>query len=45
MGITGEDLDVDPFNGKISQTLAYNRALTAAEVKQNFNALRGRFGI
>ena len=45
MGIAGEDLDVDPFNGKISQTLAYNRALTAAEVKQNFNALRGRFGI
>lgn len=23
----------------------YNRALTASEVKQNFNALRGRFGI
>jgi hypothetical protein len=23
----------------------YNRALTPAEVKQNFNALRGRYGI
>ena len=31
------------FDGKISQTLVYNRALTAAEVTQNFNALRGRF--
>jgi len=33
------------FDGKISQTLVYNRALTASEIKQNFNALRGRFGI
>jgi hypothetical protein len=23
----------------------YNRALTASEIQQNFNALRGRFGI
>ena len=27
------------------QFSAYNRALTAAEISQNFNALRGRFGI
>ena len=33
------------MDGKISQTLVYNRALTAAEIKQNFNALRGRYGI
>jgi len=33
------------FNGKISVTLVYNRALTATEVTQNFNALRGRYGI
>jgi hypothetical protein len=33
------------FNGKIGSAFMYNRALTAAEVKQNFNALRGRFGI
>jgi len=45
IGITGNDLDNDPFDGKISQTLAYNRALTASEVKQNYNALKGRFGI
>ena len=32
-------------NGKISSTMIYNRALTADEIKQNFNALRGRYGI
>jgi hypothetical protein len=31
--------------GNISIIKAYNRALTAAEVQQNFNALRGRFNI
>ena len=33
------------FGGNISQASIYNRALTAAEVSQNFNALRGRFSI
>lgn len=33
------------FNGDITQVQIYNRALTAAEIKQNFTALRGRFGI
>lgn len=33
------------FNGNIVNSLIYNRALTAAEIQQNFNALRGRFGI
>jgi len=32
-------------NSKISYVLAYNRVLTASEIQQNFNALRGRFGI
>ena len=32
-------------NGKISNFKIYNRALTATEVSQNFNALRGRYGI
>jgi hypothetical protein len=32
-------------NGRISNAQLYNRALTAEEVTQNFNALRGRFGI
>jgi hypothetical protein len=34
-----------PFNGKISNAKIYNRALSATEVSQNFNALRGRYGI
>jgi hypothetical protein len=33
------------FTGNISNMLFYNRALTAAEISQNFNATRGRFGI
>ena len=33
------------FNGNIAQTQIYNRALSAAEIAQNYNALRGRFGI
>jgi hypothetical protein len=33
------------FIGSISQVQIYNRVLTAAEIQQNFNALRGRFGI
>jgi len=33
------------FNGRIAQTQIYNRALTSTEIQQNFNALRGRFGI
>jgi hypothetical protein len=30
---------------QVSYVLAYNRVLTAAEITQNFNATRGRFGI
>ena len=33
------------LNGDIAKAFIYSRALTASEVKQNFNALRGRFGI
>ena len=33
------------MNGNIYSTQIYNRALSATEVTQNFNALRGRFGI
>jgi len=33
------------INGRMSSTRMYNRALSATEVSQNFNALRGRFGI
>ena len=33
------------MNGRISNAKIYNRALSAAEVSQNFNALRGRYGL
>jgi hypothetical protein len=33
------------FQGSISNVNIYNRALSAAEIQQNFNALRGRFNI
>ena len=33
------------FNGYIGAWKIYNRALTLAEITQNFNALRGRYGV
>ena len=33
------------FAGSIAAVQIYNRVLTAADVSQNFNALRGRFGV
>lgn len=33
------------YNGRVAQVQIYNRALTAAEVLQNYNALKGRFGL
>lgn len=33
------------FNGRIAVVKVYNRALSADEIRQNFNALRGRYGI
>lgn len=33
------------FNGYIGDVTIYNKALSAAEVLQNFNALQGRYGI
>jgi hypothetical protein len=35
----------DWFTGNIAQVSIYNRTLSADEVAQNFNSLRGRFGI
>jgi hypothetical protein len=34
-----------PFKGNIGSVKIYNRTLSATEVLQNFNALRGRYGI
>ena len=33
------------FNGQISIVKLYNRALTSTEITQNYNALKGRFGL
>jgi hypothetical protein len=42
---TGPTTPAALFAGNIYSTQVYNRALSATEVSQNFNALRGRFGI
>lgn len=44
VGRQGE-LNSEYFGGKIAQASIYNKALTPAEIQQNFNATRGRFGI
>jgi len=33
------------YNGRISNTSIYNRALSATEVLQNYNATKGRYGL
>jgi hypothetical protein len=33
------------FTGNVAQASLYNRALTATEVAQNYNALKGRYGL
>ena len=43
--LTIGDGDAYVFGGDISLVRVYNKALSAAEVAQNFNALRGRYGI
>ena len=45
VGKYGSGANQYTFNGSIAVSKVYNRALTSAEVQQNFNALRGRFGI
>jgi hypothetical protein len=38
-------LSQSPFNGQIGAIQIYNRALSSTEVAQNYNALKGRFGL
>ena len=45
LGVRSDLQSTTWLNGRISITQIYNRALSAAEVSQNFNALRGRYGI
>jgi len=35
----------DELDARIAQVLCYERVLTAAEIKQNYNAHKGRFGL
>jgi len=42
IGIEGTSFNL---SGNIATTLIYNRALSAAEVLQNYNALKSRFGL
>lgn len=35
----------DLYTGKLAILMIYNRALSASEITQNFNAYRGRFGV
>jgi hypothetical protein len=44
-GDSGCNVSVGFHGGNISSYKVYNRALTAAEISQNFNALRNRFDI
>jgi hypothetical protein len=41
----GRSLGTNYFNGSISTFNFYNRVLSDSEIRQNFNALRGRYGI
>jgi hypothetical protein len=34
-----------PFNGRVAVAQIYNRALSQAEITQNYNALKSRFGL
>jgi len=44
-GNNGSNSSWYPFKGRIGPVKVYNRTLSATEVQQNFNALRGRYGI
>lgn len=41
----GSRENIAPYNGNISTVQIYNRALSAQEVQQNYNALKSRFGL
>ena len=45
IGKYGNAGDNYPFNGRIAESRVYNIALSAAQVLQNYNATKGRFGL
>jgi hypothetical protein len=45
-GVNWTNTSASPyFNGNIASALCYNRALSDQEIKKNFEALRGRYGL
>ena len=42
---SGQGWGTDFFDGDIPVSKVYNRVLTANEISQNFEAIRGRYGI
>ena len=45
IGLAGSQATATYFNGKVSNLNIYSKALSQAEVTQNFDAIRGRYGI
>ena len=45
IGATGNDTILRSFDGMVSNVLLYTKELSAAEVDQNYNALKYRFGL
>ena len=46
VNIGGQPTDYQGWaNGKIYNAMIYNRALSASEIKQNYNATKGRYGL
>ena len=41
----GKGTESEYLNGQVSSVSIYNRALSALEVRQNFNATKGRYGL
>jgi hypothetical protein len=41
----GRSAGTSYFGGKVAMYLVYQKALTVAEIQQNYNALKGRFGL
>jgi len=45
IGTLREEDFIFPFNGRIAISRVYNRGLDSSEVLQNYNSLKGRFGL
>jgi hypothetical protein len=45
LGIGADPGGQEAFQGNVASTQIYNRALSAAEITQNYNAQKGRFGL